>query len=404
MTVKSKIAVIIAVCVTLFAGVTAEAEDYADLVEWVMTSMVYIQTDKSTGSGFFVSENDDILTNYHVIKDAQYIIVVPYGCEPVEALVKDFDAERDIVLLKAKEIRSSLIARMMVKPYLTISNTLPRIGEAVLAIGNPRGLSGTVSDGIVSAIRQGDNNLWVQFTAPVSPGSSGGALINTKGEIVGMPTWIRADAGSQNLNFAIASPVLSRFLSYAINQPARAWRPIQAQPKTVQRPQPKPEPKTKRSKKSAKKGSGIPLPDAKGFLVHKWGCSVESVRRYVSSPLVSVGNTGTIYTTGKSFKAFYAKISTIVYYCFTTDGKLDSVMFEIKDKRSNVLLQSIITRELSELYGISPDEKYVGEQYLGGKIHIDGYISRFWRTKGFSAFMSYDDNGNLFLSFSPMPW
>ena len=175
---RGKLAVVIAMYVTLFAAVLAEAEDYADLVEWVMTSMVYVETDKSTGSGFLVSDNDDILTNYHIIKDAKYIIVVPYGCEPVEALVKDFDAERDIALLKAKEIRSSSLARLMIKPSLKISNTLPRIGEAVLAIGNPRGLSGTVSDGIVSAIRQGDNNLWVQFTAPVSPGSSGGALVN----------------------------------------------------------------------------------------------------------------------------------------------------------------------------------------------------------------------------------
>ena len=177
--------------------------DYADLVEKVMPSIVQIKTDTGTGSGFFVSSAGDILTNYHVIDDAKAITVTPANGKNYNALVKDYDAKRDMALL-------TINSPYPVK-FLRISPALPRQGEAVIAIGNPKGLSGTVSNGIVSAFRE--NNTWVQFTAPISPGSSGGALINLKGEVVGMPTMLRTDG--QNLNFAIAPSVLTKFFDAA---------------------------------------------------------------------------------------------------------------------------------------------------------------------------------------------
>ena len=179
------------------------APDYADLVERVMPSIVIIRTDRGTGSGFFVSSAGDILTNWHVIQDAGYITVTPQNGNSLTASLKDYDAKRDMALLTVK-------TQYPVK-FLKISPTLPRQGEAVIAIGNPKGLSGTVSNGIVSAFRE--NNTWVQFTAPISPGSSGGALINLRGEVVGMPTKLRTDG--QNLNFAIAPGILSRFFQSA---------------------------------------------------------------------------------------------------------------------------------------------------------------------------------------------
>ena len=179
------------------------APDYADLVERVMPSIVIIRTDRGTGSGFFVSSTGDILTNWHVIQDAGYITVTPHNGKSLTASLKDYDAKRDMALLTVK-------TQYPVK-FLKISPTLPRQGEAVIAIGNPKGLSGTVSNGIVSAFRE--NNTWVQFTAPISPGSSGGALINLRGEVVGMPTKLRTDG--QNLNFAIAPGILSRFFQSA---------------------------------------------------------------------------------------------------------------------------------------------------------------------------------------------
>ena len=185
------------------------APDYADLVEKVMPSIVMIKTDTGTGSGFFVSSAGDILTNWHVIRNAGYITVTPQNGKSLPASLKDYDSKRDMALLSVK-------TPYPVK-YLTISKRLPRQGEAVIAIGNPKGLSGTVSNGIVSAFRE--NNTWVQFTAPISPGSSGGALINLRGEVVGMPTKLRTDG--QNLNFAIAPGILSKFFQSARDKAPR---------------------------------------------------------------------------------------------------------------------------------------------------------------------------------------
>lgn len=321
--------------------------DYADIIEPVMTAMVFIETDKGTGSGFLVNEKDDILTNYHVIKDAEYITVTPYDCQPVEALLKDIDVDKDLALLKASAIRTKNLARQMVKPSLKISSNLPRTGDSVIAIGSPRGLSGSASNGIVSAVREDKKNtLWVQFTAPVSPGSSGGALINLQGEVVGMPTWEITEA--QNLNFAVASKTINQFLNSAINKPAK---PLPKKSNTVILPLSK-QPKAPKKSNS----SGIPLPDAKGFLVHKWGCTVESIRRYVANPLYSMGTEG-FYSTYKSFKAFKSKIDVVVVYRFD-NNKLGSIIFIITDKRKMTSLQSIIAKELTELYKTDPVKYY----------------------------------------------
>ena len=192
--------------------------DYADLVEKVMPAIVMIRTDTGTGSGFFVSSAGDILTNWHVIRDADYITVTPQDGRSMSASLKDYDSQRDMALLT--------VNTAPVK-FLTISPNLPRQGEAVIAIGNPKGLSGTVSNGIVSAFRE--NNTWVQFTAPISPGSSGGALINLRGEVVGMPTKLRTDG--QNLNFAIAPGILSRFFHSARNKTPRKLPGLSETPK-----------------------------------------------------------------------------------------------------------------------------------------------------------------------------
>ena len=192
------------------AVTTAPAADYADLVERVMPSIVMIRTDiGSAGSGFFVSDKGDILTNWHVIRGAGRIIVTPQNGMQTSALLKDYDRAKDVALLK---VHSSGAV-----PYLRISQSLPRQGEAVIAVGNPRGYEGTVSNGIISAFRE--RNTIIQFTAPISQGSSGGALLNLKGEVVGMPTKLRTDG--QNLNFAIAPSVLSKFLEGAKDKPAR---------------------------------------------------------------------------------------------------------------------------------------------------------------------------------------
>ena len=185
--------------------------NYADLVEAVLPSIVRVNTDLGAGSGFFVSSRGEVLTNYHVIQGAQEIVVTPNQGTSAYAMVKDIDAERDMALL--------VIPRSGTTPYLKISAALPRQGEAIMAVGNPQGLEGTVSNGIVSAFRE--DNTWVQFTAPISQGSSGGALVNAQGEVVGMPTLLFREG--QNLNFAIAPTILRQFY-----ETARKKKPAQA--------------------------------------------------------------------------------------------------------------------------------------------------------------------------------
>lgn len=177
--------------------------NYAGLAKKVLPSIVRIITDKYSGSGFFFSSQGDILTNYHIIEDAESITVSYGKNDTVYAYVKAVDIDGDIALLSIKTSKAV--------PFLKISKNLPEQGEEIMAVGNPKGLEGTISNGIVSAFR--DNNKWIQFTAPVSEGSSGGALINSAGEVVGMPTLLFREG--QNLNFAISASVLASFLHTA---------------------------------------------------------------------------------------------------------------------------------------------------------------------------------------------
>ncbi|MBQ7733033.1 MAG: trypsin-like peptidase domain-containing protein [Synergistaceae bacterium] len=346
---------------------------YSDVIEKCRPSMVFIQTDKSRGSGFLVSEHGDILTNHHVIKDAGYIKITPYDGQPLEALVKDSDSVQDMALLKVNNLHTN---------YLRITQTPPKLGEEVIAIGNPQGLFiDSVSNGIVSGFRTLDNIPLLQFTAPISQGSSGGAVINLNGEVVGMTKGYWREG--QNLNFAVPSNVLIKFLNSAINKSARAINQPITTPRASRTPR-------------ASKGLGIPLPDAKGFLVHKWGCSVESVRRYVSAPLIAIDNSGMFFSTGRIFKAFRAKIDTIVTYFFLSE-KLDSILFEFKDRRNKSSLASIITRELTELYGTEPKEE---EEYVS---LLNALVHRWiWYPYGLTVSLDYDSNETfLSLSFCP---
>ena len=165
------------------------------------------------GSGFFVGLGK-IATNYHVIKGATSLYVKLVGEEKWHVIesVAATDEKHDLALLKVADINS---------PSLSLANSdNVEIGETVYAIGNPRGfLEGTVSDGIISGIRGAGNNKLLQMTAPISPGSSGGPVLNTNAEVIGIaagdyslqdPT-LKINR-SQNLNVAIPSNYLKALL------------------------------------------------------------------------------------------------------------------------------------------------------------------------------------------------
>lgn len=147
------------------------------------------------GSGFVICKNGFIVTNYHVLENG-YSATIKFidgsTYDNVSLVAKD--REKDLTIIKVPS-RKSL-------PFLYLGNSdKVRVGDIIVAIGNPLGYEGTVSDGRISAIRERKGIKYFQITAPISPGSSGGPLFNIYGEVIGITTAF-APFG-QNLNFAI---------------------------------------------------------------------------------------------------------------------------------------------------------------------------------------------------------
>ena len=157
------------------------------------------------GSGFVVSKDGRIVTNYHVIKNGSSAIVkLPDGAFFVVEGLLAFDKDRDVAIIKAHGANFRTVT-------LGDSGRV-QVGDEVVAIGNPLSLESTVSNGIVSAIRTivDEGGKFLQITAPISPGSSGGPLFNTAGEVVGITTLYLK--GGENLNFAIPVDDAKRLL------------------------------------------------------------------------------------------------------------------------------------------------------------------------------------------------
>ena len=149
----------------------------------------------ATGTGFLVSADGKLITNFHVIEKAASAVAKTEngGLFPVEGVLAS-DPKNDLVLLKIKGKEL---------PFLTLSNSENiEVGTRIVVIGSPLGLEGTLSEGIVSAVRElmGDTKR-LQITAPISPGSSGSPVMNGTGEVVGVATLVLR--GGQNLNFAV---------------------------------------------------------------------------------------------------------------------------------------------------------------------------------------------------------
>ncbi len=160
-------------------------------------------TEVMTGSGFVVSPDGLIMTNNHVVKDMQDIEVTLQGQRDYKAKIVGADPESDIALIKidAKNL-----------PTVTWGNSSQlHVGSIVVAIGNPFGLTGTVTNGIVSATGRTNMGItgyedFIQTDAPINPGNSGGPLVNIKGEVIGINTAIASQSGGyMGVGFAIPS-------------------------------------------------------------------------------------------------------------------------------------------------------------------------------------------------------
>src|SRR5687767_3614558 len=188
--------------------VAASQDLLPELVRRIKPSAVAIETfdargeKLSRGSGFFI-DSDRIVTNRHVIEGAHRAEVHSSTgtVMPVRGVLA-VDAEGDIALLKidppTPQVRS-----------LPLDKTSPQEGESVVVIGNPLGLEGSVSNGIVSAVRDIPTfGRIIQITAPISPGSSGSPVVNMLGQVIGVATL--QVTGGQSVNFAIPSARISQ--------------------------------------------------------------------------------------------------------------------------------------------------------------------------------------------------
>lgn len=170
--------------------------------------MYYQQQERSSGSGVIISDDGYIVTNHHVIDEATNVEVIMNNNQRFYAKIVGMDPSTDLALLKIK-------ARNL--PFVRYGNSdAVKIGEWVLAVGNPFNLNSTVTAGIVSArarnirILREKNNLqvesFIQTDAAVNPGNSGGALVNLKGELIGVNSAIATATGTYS-GYSFAIPV-----------------------------------------------------------------------------------------------------------------------------------------------------------------------------------------------------
>jgi serine protease Do len=184
------------------------------------------------GSGFFISADGYAVTNNHVVDGADKVEVTTDDGKTYSAKVIGTDARTDVALIKV-EGGSNF-------PFAKLSEGKPRIGDWVLAVGNPFGLGGTVTAGIVSAsgrdIGNGPYDDFIQIDAPVNKGNSGGPAFNTEGEVMGVNTAIYSPSGgSVGIAFSIPATTVKTVIAQLKDKGSvsRGWIGVQIQPVTA---------------------------------------------------------------------------------------------------------------------------------------------------------------------------
>ncbi len=182
----------------------------SDLVGAAATALagvVQVRVGNSGGSGFAVDDQGHIITNNHVVSGGGSVTVVGQDGRRLPAEVVGRDPSSDIAVLRV-DPSSGLRPLALAQPDST------RVGEPVLAVGSPLGLSGTVTAGIVSALdrqvrlgNSGARRSAIQTDASINPGNSGGPLVNARGEVIGVNTAIATLEGSGNIGIGFAIPI-----------------------------------------------------------------------------------------------------------------------------------------------------------------------------------------------------
>ena len=177
-------------------NVQIKSADFSAIVDDVLQSVVSITTNAGQGSGAIITKDGYVVTNFHVISGAtaSSIRLHTYDGNSHETEVAGYDSDADIALLKINGNFDSL-------PFGDADEA--KIGERVIALGNPAGLDFTVTEGIISAFRtSSDGYRYLQVDVPINPGNSGGPLVDVRGEILGINNF-KLKGDFEGLGFAI---------------------------------------------------------------------------------------------------------------------------------------------------------------------------------------------------------
>jgi S1-C subfamily serine protease len=185
---------------------------WSTIYDQLNDSVVLIQTDLGLGSGFVYDLKGHIITNHHVIDGAEVIQVTFLDGNVSSASVVGMDVYSDIAVIKVNSEVTTL------RPVILGSSSELNVGEPVAALGNPFGLSDTLTVGVVSSLERTLNAFGgyviidiIQIDAAVNPGNSGGPLVNLKGQVMGVNTAIQSETGTfTGIGFAIPSDTIKR--------------------------------------------------------------------------------------------------------------------------------------------------------------------------------------------------
>ena len=178
----------------------SEQTDWSQLAARAEPSVFTISTEAGLGSGWVVrsdASGSDLVTNFHVVAEA-----LARGAQTVDVVQADRTFQGTVIRTDRTDDLAVVHVRERLAP-LKPAATRPRLGATVMVLGSPLGLGGTISIGLVSGFRSIEGSDYVQFSAPISPGNSGGPVIDSQGQVIGIASGKYVGDGVEALAFAI---------------------------------------------------------------------------------------------------------------------------------------------------------------------------------------------------------